>query len=349
MTIMIEEVFRGIFKIELPMPDSALQSVNCYLLKGKERDLIIDSGINTEECKTALEEALQELNTKIEKADFFITHMHEDHFGLAPIIASNDSTIYLNFPEALYWGNTDIWKNTPVQGKKNGFPTEDLKIIMSGIPAFLNKLPLEELGIAVQSYEHRTSSKKGRIRIIEDGETLNVGEYSFRCMMTPGHSSGHTCLYEPRKNILFSGDHILETITPAIFHWAEENRNPLHDYLNSLDQIFSLEIDTVLPGHRGIFQDYRGRISELKEHHKNREREIASVIDFNGKSAYEIASQVSWNIDLPWEQFTPFLKWMALAETLAHLKYMEHRGKVKSILQDNEIALFYPLEKLTDV
>lgn len=55
----------------------------------------------------------------------------------------------------------------------------------------------------------------------------------------------------------------------------------------------------------------------------------------NGKSAYEIASKVSWNIPLPWEQFTTELKWMALAETLAHLKYMEHQEKVTSKLLDD--------------
>ena len=42
-TVMIEKILPGIFKIELPLPDISLQTVNTYLLKGKERNLIIDS------------------------------------------------------------------------------------------------------------------------------------------------------------------------------------------------------------------------------------------------------------------------------------------------------------------
>ncbi len=342
---MIEKILPGIFRIELPLPDSQLQTVNCYLLRGKERDLLVDSGINKEECKTALIEALQELDTNMERTDFFITHLHEDHFGLAPVIASNVSTIYLNFPEAFFWRDPEKWKRGFIHGKKLGFPTEELQSFISDTPDFLKRLPLEEIKIAVESYEKNTPPKKGRFQIIEDGETLNVGDYSFRCLMTPGHSSGHICLYEPQKNLLFCGDHILETITPAIFLWSGENGNPLSEYLSSLDRVFNMEIKMLLPGHRSTFQDYRGRIAEIKEHHCQREREIASVLDINGKTPYEIASKVSWNIPLPWEQFSVELRWMAMAETLAHLKYMENKGDVRSKLQDNELELYFPVEK----
>ena len=187
---------------------------------------------------------------------------------------------------------------------------------------------------------------KGRVQIIGDGETLTVGEYYLQCLMTPGHSSGHLCLYEPQKNLLFSGDHILETITPAIFLWPGEDRNPLSEYLDSLDKVAGLEVDIVLPGHRRAFEDHHGRVSKLKKHHYQREHEIASILDLNGesgKSAYEIASGVSWNIPLPWEQFTTELKWMALAETLAHLKYMEHQKKITSKLLEDEIEYYYLL------
>ena len=99
---MIEKILPGVFRIELPMPGSPLQTVNSYLLKGRERNLLIDSGMDQEKCKTALVEALQELDINMEQTDFLITHLHEDHFGLAHILASNKSTIYLNFPETAF-------------------------------------------------------------------------------------------------------------------------------------------------------------------------------------------------------------------------------------------------------
>jgi glyoxylase-like metal-dependent hydrolase (beta-lactamase superfamily II) len=339
---MIEKVLPGIFRIELPMPGSPLQTVNSYLLKGEKRNLLIDSGMDQEGCRAALVQALQDLDINMEQTDFFITHLHEDHFGLAPILASNKSTIYLNFPETAFWADPNRWNTGLNHGRRNGFPEEELNKFFRKTPGFLKKLPLDEMAKAVHFYKKRAPATGIRLQIIGEGETLNVGEYSFRCLFTPGHSSGHICLYEPYKNILFSGDHILETITPAIFLWSGESRNPLDEYLNSLDRVLKLKIDTVLPGHRGTFQDCRARVAEIKKHHSFREGEIASVLDDNGKSAYEIASKVSWNIPLPWEQFSVELRWMALAETLAHLKYMEQKGKIKGKFQHNNLDLYYP-------
>jgi len=55
----------------------------------------------------------------------------------------------------------------------------------------------------------------------KDNDKLNVGEYKFICVETPGHTKGHICLYEPDKKILFSGDHILGNITA----YSDENQH----------------------------------------------------------------------------------------------------------------------------
>jgi len=47
---MIEQVLPDLFRIEIPLPNSPLRSLNSYLIKGKERFLIIDTGMNREEC-----------------------------------------------------------------------------------------------------------------------------------------------------------------------------------------------------------------------------------------------------------------------------------------------------------
>lgn len=331
---MIEKILPGIFKIELPMPYESLQTVNVYLLQGHERNLLIDSGISRPECKEALVSALLELETSLENTDFFITHLHEDHFGLAPELAVSDAIIYLNAPEAIFWEKPGRWEEGFIHGQRNGFPAEELAEFIQETPDFLGKLPLAEMKKAVALYKERLCPR-GRLQIIEDGAVLTVGDNNLQCIMTPGHSSGHFCLYEPQKNLLFSGDHVLETITPAIFLWPGENRNPLDEYLASLDKVIDLEVDLVLPGHRRTFRDHRGRVSALKKHHLQRENEIASTLSLNGKkgkTAYEIASRVNWNVPLSWEQFTAELKWMALAETLAHLKFMEQQGKITSRL-----------------
>lgn len=337
---MIEKVMPGIYRIEVPLPDETLKTVNSYLLKGKERDLLVDTGMNKKECWEALLFALRELGTGPETIDIFITHLHHDHFGLAMPLASKETTIYLNAQDAEFLKDLRVPGKDLVYARLNGFPVDEVQKAMWQRDEFIKTNSLEELKKALPGSAGDDVPKSRRFHFLCDGDILNIGEYSFECLMTPGHSSGHLCLYEARHKILFSGDHILEDITPAVFLWPGDKRNPLKEYLNSLDRVLELEVAAVLPGHRKVFQDYRERISELKEHHYYRKEEMASFLDTNGKNAYQIASKASWNIPLPWEQFPPHLKWMALAETLAHLKYMEEREQVKSELRDG-VMVYY--------
>ena len=64
------------------------------------------------------------------------------------------------------------------------------------------------------------------------------------------------------KKILISGDHILSDITPNIQCWSDQE-DPLKNYLASLDKVYQLDVDLVLPGHRRVFKNFRERISEL--------------------------------------------------------------------------------------
>jgi len=77
---------------------------------------------------------------------------------------------------------------------------------------------------------------------------IDIGRYSFRCIETPGHSPAHFCLYEAKNKILVSGDHILFDITPNITFWPQLD-NSLKSYLDSLDKVYNLDVNLVLPGH----------------------------------------------------------------------------------------------------
>ena len=107
---MIEDILPGLYKIELPLPKNPLKSINCYVIKGKDRNLIIDTGMNREECKAVLFPALKELDIDLHKTDLFITHLHADHFGLTGDLATDTSVCYFNRVEtaivkgASHWG-----------------------------------------------------------------------------------------------------------------------------------------------------------------------------------------------------------------------------------------------------
>jgi glyoxylase-like metal-dependent hydrolase (beta-lactamase superfamily II) len=118
--------------------------------------------------------------------------------------------------------------------------------------------------------------------------------------------------------------------------------DPLKAYLESLDKVYELDIELVLPGHRGTFRNCKERIQELKEHYQKRLEEIISILEEGEKSAFQIASQMSWDIVYDsWDLFPVPQKWFATGETIAHLKYLEETGMIRK--ERSEQRIIYSL------
>lgn len=318
---MIEEILPDVYKLKIPIPRNPLQAVNSYVIKTRERNLIIDTGMNLEECRSAIQSGLRELNVDLRKTDFFITHLHADHLGLVSILAADTSTIYFNKPDADLITAGGHWDKTLRLFRMSGFP-------------------INVLQKAIEEHPGYRYSAKGPIEftIVEEGDEITIGDYKFRCVETPGHTNGHMCLYEPDKKILIAGDHILHDITPNISQWFDEE-NPLKEYLSSLDKVYELDIELVLPGHRNVFKDCKGRIQELKHHHKVRVDEVLSILKKGGKDAYQTASLMTWDMTYDsWELFPVIQKMFATGEAIAHLSYLLGKGLIRREIRKQKIV-----------
>ena len=308
-TIMIEEILPKIFRVKVPLPNSPLKFLNSYFIQSPERNLIIDTGLNRKECLDAIQSGLHELDIDLTKTDFFITHLHADHFALLSKLATDSSRVFFNRPETELIEASGWWERMIAYAAKNGFPENELREAIKLHPG-------REFG----------SEWIPEMSILQDDDQILVGDYSFRCISTPGHSMGHTCLYEPNKKILVAGDHILIDITPNIQCWSDD-QNPLQDYLASLDKVKDIDIDLVLPGHRNLIRDHKRRISELKEHHKMRLREILSILENDPLTAFQVASRMTWDLNCnSWDEFPRAQKWFATGEAIAHLHYLQRKG-----------------------
>ena len=309
---MVEEVLKNIYRCEIPLPKNPLKSVNSYLIRGQERDLIVDTGMNRDECMMAMQLCLEELRVDLSKTQFFITHFHVDHLGLLARLITERSVVYFNQPDAERFRSKTRWDDIIHFTLLHGFPEDELRTILNYHPAY--------------QYGLKTDVA---FTILRDGDTLPAGNYVWKCIETPGHSKGHMCLYEPNEKILLSGDHILKDITPTI-QLRSEGENPLKDYLSSLEKIFRLDVRIVLPGHRSVFDSCQERIRELEQHHEERSREVLSILERGCQNAFQVASKMSWDISYAsWDLFPVMQKWFATGETIAHLKYLEERGRVR--------------------
>jgi glyoxylase-like metal-dependent hydrolase (beta-lactamase superfamily II) len=209
----------------------------------------------------------------------------------------------------------------------NGFPEDELKTVPFTHPGF----------------EFR-SKETSHFHILKEGDLIHIGDYRFKCIETAGHTWGHMCLYEPDRKIFVAGDHILNEITPNI-QLLSDDWNPLKEYLASLEKVYQLDIELILPGHRGLIRNYRERIRELEGHHRKRLNEIISILEEGEKSAFQIASQMSWDIDYDsWDLFPVPQKWFATGEAISHLRYLEEERIVRRVMKDQ--GRVYSLKKL---
>ncbi len=320
---MIEEILPNLYKIEVPLPQNPLGAVNSYVIKAQGQSLIIDTGMNREECKRVISSGLRELDVDLKRADFFITHIHADHSGLVSTLAVDTSRVYMNQADAALLNSVGVrhWKKWSDFARINGFPEDELQRAIKSHPG----------------YKYSAAGDMG-FYILKEDDVINIGDYRFECIETPGHTRGHMCLYEPNKKLFIAGDHILIDITPNISLWSNEE-DPLSEYLVSLDKVYDLDVKLVLPGHRGTFKDLKGRIQELKNHHQVRANEVLSILEEGNQNAFQVASRMSWDMTYEsWEQFPSSQKWFATGEAVAHLKYLEETGKIRRETQEQKVV-----------
>lgn len=170
-------------------------------------------------------------------------------------------------------------------------------------------------------------------QLLQDGDVICVGGREIQVVWTPGHSSGHCCLYLPAEKILIVGDHLLPKITPHVGVYPDYPDNPLGEFLHSQEKVQELEVALVLPAHGAVFTDHRARARQLIQHHQYRKEEICDLIRRQPKTAYDIALEV-FGAD---NDRLLFHVIAATFETLAHLHLLLFEGRVRRLEEEAHI------------
>lgn len=324
----MKEIIPGIHQLQLPLPVSSPAYVSVYLVQGSDGYLLIDTGWNTEEAYSSLEKQLAEIKAGFEDiSQILVTHIHPDHYGLAGRLKQlSGAKLFMhhleeNLIEHRYLNMGGLLTQLEQWLRTNGVIT--------------NELP--QLQTASVGMEKFVASAPPDIRLYGD-EIISTGRFNFKVIWTPGHSPGHICLYEPKEQILVSGDHILPTITPNVGLHPQSSKNPLGDYLNSIDTIRELKARLVLPGHGEPFTGLQSKVEGIVRHHKQRNLEILQTIVAKPKTAYQISTEISWASDpkgIGWQNLSPLDKRFAVLETMAHLELMRSYGQIKKSTRED--------------
>lgn len=318
---MIREIEKNFYRITLKMP-YRLRHVNAYLFCHDNQLALFDTGLNIPGAYEMLEKNLTEAGFSVNNIKhIYLTHVHTDHCSMAGMLQKNaGAKIYLS---QAAWNEYQHFRQTDPA-------VEQLKKFYArqGMPARLIDLIVEEFeGIRGIITEFNADY------FLNENEILNFGDWKFEAISTPGHATGHLCFFFRDKGFLLSGDHILPYISPILSpDIFDEYYRPLLTYMNSLDVIDKLPVDTIYPGHGTPFVDTKERLEDIRKHHSKRKLAVLDHVSTQPKTSFDI-SQEMVNPSL-----SDFDKFLALNETLIYLKELKAEGTIREISADNILS-----------
>lgn len=316
---LVSEVYKNIYQTQIPLPGSPLKELNCYIIKGKNRNLVIDVGFNNDACMQAIKKAFSELSISIDNTDMFITHLHSDHAGLSSSLKTDNNKIYASEYDSMAINSSHLlekWDKIGRESVKMGFSKEEILNVDN----------------------HPGYNQRGRTPvnhdIVKPGDIINIGEYNFEVVDLSGHTPGQVGLYEQEHKILFCGDHILNKITPNITFWSDDF-DALGVYLEKLKQVYKMNVSHLFTSHRARVDSHTKRIDQLLLHHKNRLELCIEILKNKEGTVFEVATKLNW--DFAGGDFLSFpkaQKWFAAGETYAHLEHLCKQNKIAKRLEN---------------
>jgi glyoxylase-like metal-dependent hydrolase (beta-lactamase superfamily II) len=121
---------------------------------------------------------------------------------------------------------------------------------------------------------------------------------------------------------MFSGDHILERISPHLAPERLSLHTGLTHYLDSLERLRPLAggVRLVLGGHEGPFENLGGRIDEIRRLYDER---LERTLELTRRPA--TVAQVAAGL---FKEPRGYHRLLALEEAGAYVEYLEQRGQI---------------------
>ncbi len=318
----VEDLGGGVYRIPLPLPLDGLKAVNVYAITDPGGVDLIDAGMALVPARERLTAGLRQIGYELgDIRNFFVTHIHIDHYTLAIELRKNfRSLVSLGEGERANLIATKEMINGS-HSRNKIFGSESLRRL--GAPDLADELSeLDRHGPAIVDWEDPD-------RWVADGTDLDLRTRTLRAVHTPGHTRGHLLFHDAVARIMFAGDHVLPHITPSIGFEPAGNRLALRDYLSSLARTLALPDARLLPAHGPVTASTHERVNELLAHHDLRLAEIYQAVLAGHATPYEVAKAIKWtrrqrlfgDLDL-------FSQVMSINETAAHLEVLAIRGQV---------------------
>ncbi len=120
-------------------------------------------------------------------------------------------------------------------------------------------------------------------RIAEEGAELDTDAGALLAVPTPGHASNHVCWHMPARRLLYSGDHVLGTVSPVIL----PPDGDMGEYLDSLARLQRLDLEAIAPGHGPLLTEPAAALDALIRHRLAREARVVAALATLGRASLD--------------------------------------------------------------
>ena len=151
-----------------------------------------------------------------------------------------------------------------------------------------------------------------------DGEALVFGDITLTAIHTPGHASNCVCYLSAAERLLFTGDHVLEGVSPVILP-PDGN---MTDYMESLRKLEDRDFERIAPGHGAVLPQGKRMLALLRAHRLGRESKVLAKMADLGPATLERLTPAVYD-DVPVERHA----WAKLTLE-AHLIKLVRDGRV---------------------
>lgn len=209
------EVAPGIFHIE-ETAYNADYRCNIFLIKGRDFDLVVDSGLGLFSLR-------EFVATWSQNPVLIASHSHYDHLG------SN-------------WEFEQRWAH-PAEADVLARPTRDNTFG----ERFLETADFSPLPFSAFEASDWQPKPAPATRLLHDGEVLDLGDRKLEVIHAPGHSWGLICLWDARNRVLFSTDAVYDG---EIFDFLPCSDIPT--YIETMKRLRALPVEVAFPCHNQI-------------------------------------------------------------------------------------------------
>lgn len=227
-----------------------LEQANMWLVEGRDRDMILDTGMGVIPFKPYLDTLRKDPAKEIICVS---SHTHIDHIG-----AVHEFDQRLVHPAeademAKPSGLTSLFKRDMPEALVHTF-------LEAGYPpigdTLIEALPFE--GYDPESYRLKGAPATG---LLSHGDTVDLGDHVYEVLHLPGHSPGGIGLFEVKSGVLFAADAIYDG--PLIY---EGPGMSVAAYRATFDLLKTLPVSTVHGGHDPSFD--KARMLEIIAHYE---------------------------------------------------------------------------------